>query len=213
MIKGIILDMDGLISDSEKLHMKAFIRAFSDYNINLNEDEYRDYWIRDGLGTDDVLKIKGSDMDPRTVRGRKKEYFDILLEEELKPMPYALEFIENFYGKIPMAVASASPRYVVLYVLEKFDILKYMEFFMSADDVVKRKPDPEVWLKSAKFLKLEPSECIAIEDAEKGIIASHRANMPVIAVPNEETRDNDFSKATYMAKDMKEAIKIVEKLI
>ena len=115
MIKGIILDMDGLISDTEKLHMKAFIKAFDDYNIPLNEEEYRAYWIRDGLGTDDVLELKGSDMDARVVRGRKKEYFDILLEEELKPMPYALEFIKNFYGRVPMAVASASPRYCLLY--------------------------------------------------------------------------------------------------
>ena len=213
MIKGIILDMDGLISDTEKLHMKAFIKAFDDYNIPLNEEEYRAYWIRDGLGTDDVLELKGSDMDARVVRDRKKEYFDILLEEELKPMPYALEFIKHFYGRVPMAVASASPRYVVLYVLEKFDILKYIEFFLSADDVINRTPDPEVWLKSAEELGLKPEECIAIEDAEKGVKAAFNGNMPVIAIPNEETMDNDFKNATYMAKDTKEAVEIVENLI
>lgn len=213
MIKGIILDLDGLVSDTEKLHMKAYQMAFREKNVDLSDDFYAEMWIQKGLGIVNVLEVLNLNFNIDEIRALKKKYYDKYLHTDLNPMPYAIEFIKYYYGRLPMAVASASLGRDVKFVLEAFDIMKYMEFFLSADDVVFRKPHPEIWLKAAEKLELSPSECIALEDAEKGIIAAYEANMDVIAIPNKYTAKNDFSKATYHAKNLKEAILIIDKLI
>ncbi|MDO5027711.1 MAG: HAD family phosphatase [Bacillota bacterium] len=213
MIKGIILDLDGLISDTERLHMKAFQQAFKEKGMEISDDFYKKHWIQIGHGTEDVLKILGSDISADAIRAIKNVYYEDYLHTDLYPMAYVHDFVEHFYGKIPMAVASASKGFDVEFILKALDLERYMEFFLSADDVKKRKPDPEVWLLAAKKLGLDPEDCITLEDAEKGVIASYRAGIPCIAIPNSYTADNDFSKATYMAKDLKEARDLIENIL
>ncbi|MDO5726057.1 MAG: HAD family phosphatase [Tissierellia bacterium] len=205
MVKAIILDLDGLISDTEKLHMKSYIEAFAKKDIVITEKTYKDWWIKKGLGVKDMLKKLNLDYDVEELRALKKEVYDQLLDTELEPMPYAIEFVKFFANKLPMAVASASMPENVEYVLNKFDLMKYMEFTLSFADVKNRKPDPEIWLIAAKKLGLEPKDCIAIEDAEKGVIAAFKANMPCIAIPNKYTDDHDFSKANYIVDSLMEA--------
>lgn len=212
MIKGIILDLDGLISDTERLHQKAYQNAFKDLGIELSGETYQKIWIQDGNGLVYFLKqIDREDLDIEKIRNLKKKYYDFYLETDLNPMPYAIEFIEYFYGKVPMAVASASLKRDVKKVLEIFDIVKYLEFYLTYDDVIHSKPDPEIWLMSAEKLGLKPEECICLEDAEKGIIAANRANMPVIAIPNEYTKNNNFETADYHFNNLEEAKEFIDK--
>lgn len=213
MIKGIILDLDGLISDTERLHQKAYINAFKDVGIELSPEVYQRIWIKEGKGVDDFLEEINKTTNIKKVRQLKRKYYDYYLETDLYPMDYAVEFIKYFSGKVPLGVASASREYDVRKVLETFDVLKYLEFYLTYDDVEKSKPDPEIWLKSAKKLNLKPEECICLEDAEKGVIAAYRANLPVIAIPTEFTKDNDFSKADYIMENLKEAKEFLEKKI
>lgn len=212
MIKGIILDLDGLISDTERLHQKAYQDAFRELGIELSGKTYQKIWIQDGNGLVYFLKqINRQDLEIEKIRNLKKKYYDIYLETDLNPMPYAIEFIEHFYGKVPMAVASASLKRDVKKVLEIFDIIKYLEFYLTYDDVTKSKPDPEIWLMAAERLGLKPEECICLEDAEKGIIAANRANIPVIAIPNEYTKNNNFESADFHFKNLKEAKEFLDK--
>lgn len=213
MIKAIILDLDGLISDTERLHMKAFQKAFLEKEVCISDDYYKKHWIQKGLGTEEAIKYFQLNEEPETIRAIKNKYFEHYLKTDLKPMPYALDFIKHFYKRLPMAVASASKGRDVEFILKSLGLVEYIEFFFSADDVKNRKPDPEVWLKAAKKLGLEPGECICLEDAEKGVLAAYKGKLPVIAIPNIYTANNDFSKASYLAKDMKEAIEIVDNLI
>ena len=212
MIKGILLDMDGLISDTETLHMKAYQDAFREKNIEISDEKYQSHWIQAGLGVRDFVKELNLDLEVEHMRDLKKIHFDKYLDTELKPMPYAVEFIKYFYGKIPMCVASGSLRKDVKKVLEQLEILDYMEFYLSHNDVENGKPHPEIWLRAVEKMGLKPEECIALEDAEKGVVAAHKAGIPVIAIPNEHTKDNDFSLADYVVKDLKEAIEIISNL-
>lgn len=213
MIKGIILDLDGLISDTERLHMKSFQKAFREKGMEISDDFYKKHWIQIGHGTEDVLKILGSDLEADDIRAIKNIHYEEYLHSDLQPMPYIYDFVKHFYGRVPMAVASASKGFDVEFILKALDLDQYMEFFLAADDVKKRKPDPEVWLLAAKKLGLKPSECITLEDAEKGVIASALGGIKCIAIPTPYTADNDFSKATYIIKNLKEAIPIIDDLI
>lgn len=213
MIKGIILDLDGLISDTERLHMLAFQKTFLEFSVEITKDFYKDHWIRKGLGSNEAVEIFNIDKNPDEIRARKNIFFKELLDSDLKPMPYIYDFVKAFYKKVPLAVASASQRKDVLYILEKLDLLKYMDLVLSCDDVKNRKPDPEVWIKAAAMLNLKTDNCICLEDAEKGVIAAYKANMPVIAIPTIYTDTNDFSKAHYIVKDLNQARQIIENLM
>jgi len=69
--------------------------------------------------------------------------------------------------------------------------------------VLRVKPFPDIFLAAASALGVLPSECLVVEDAEKGIVAAHAAGMRSVAIPNEHTRSNDFSKATAVIADLK----------
>ena len=84
------------------------------------------------------------------------------------------------------------------------EIAHYFQVIVSGLDVDQVKPAPDIFLKAAHDLGVEPSECLVLEDAEKGVIAAHRAGMRCIAVPNLYTRQHDFSKATKICSSLKE---------
>ena len=73
--------------------------------------------------------------------------------------------------------------------------------FKSAD-VAQVKPAPEIFLKAANLLGVAPAQCLVLEDAEKGILAAHRAGMRSVAIPNDYTRHHDFSKATRICNSL-----------
>ena len=66
------------------------------------------------------------------------------------------------------------------------------------------KPAPDIFLLAARLLRVDPAECLVFEDAEKGVIAAHRAGMRCIAVPNDFTRHHDFSMATRVCASLRE---------
>ena len=67
---------------------------------------------------------------------------------------------------------------------------------------MRSKPDPEIFLKAAKELRVRPSECVVLEDAHSGVLAGYRAGMQVIAVPNKFTRSHDFDKARLIVSSL-----------
>jgi beta-phosphoglucomutase-like phosphatase (HAD superfamily) len=82
-------------------------------------------------------------------------------------------------------------------------IVSYFDTIVSGLDVARVKPAPDIFLEAAHRLGVDPAECAVLEDAEKGL-AAHAAGMRCVAVPNEYTRDHDFSKATHVCSSLNE---------
>jgi beta-phosphoglucomutase-like phosphatase (HAD superfamily) len=80
----------------------------------------------------------------------------------------------------------------------------YFDTIVSGLDVARVKPAPDIFLEAANRLGVDPGECAVLEDAEKGVLAAHAAGMRCVAVPNEYTRDHDFSKATHVCSSLNE---------
>jgi beta-phosphoglucomutase-like phosphatase (HAD superfamily) len=89
-------------------------------------------------------------------------------------------------------------------VLAGLQIAPYFEAIVSGLDVANVKPSPDIFLKAARDLAVDPSECLVLEDAEKGVIAAHRAGMRCVAVPNDFTKHHDFSMATRVCSSLRE---------
>ena len=204
MISAAIFDLDGLLADTERLHCRAYQMALAEKALELNESEYAEHWIRHGKGIVDWVENHGLRFDPHALRQRKSEHYLTLLESSLRPMDGALELLETLNGNLKIGLASSSYRDAIDGVLSGLKIAHYFEVIVSGLDVARVKPAPDIFLKAAGSLGVAASQCLVLEDAEKGVVAAHLAGMRSIAVPNRLTRHHDFSKATMVCASLTE---------
>ncbi|MCL2649265.1 MAG: HAD family phosphatase [Phycisphaerales bacterium] len=204
MLRAILFDLDGLLTDTETLHCKAYQQALAEAGYVLTEEDFFQHWVRDGLAIADLCKIRRIGKSPQELHDRKIGIYRHLVRTELRPMPGALEFLARVHGKKMLALVTASAKEAADVVLDTLGIRGYFDVVLTAQDVVRRKPHPDLFLKAAELLGLPPSDCLVLEDAEKGIVAAHAAGMRSIAVPTTHTRDNDFSLATYVVASLSE---------
>jgi HAD superfamily hydrolase (TIGR01509 family) len=203
-ISAVIFDLDGLLADTECLHCRAYQMALSEHGVELLDADYSEHWVRFGNGIVDWITLRGLTLDPHALRLRKAGHYQDLLASSLRPMEGALELLESLRGKMRIALASSSYRDAIDGVLAGLGIGHFFEVIVSGLDVAQVKPAPDIFLKAAADLGVAPDQCLVFEDAEKGVIAAHRAGMRCIAVPNEYTRHHDFSKATKVCSSLKE---------
>jgi HAD superfamily hydrolase (TIGR01509 family) len=204
MISTVIFDLDGLLADTELLHCQAYQMAFAERGVELGTGDYAEHWIRHGKSIADWVDLRGLTFDPHALRMRKSQHYLNLLESSLRPMDGAIELLDALRGKFRIALASSSYRDAIEGVLAGLRIASYFEVIVSGLDVAKVKPAPDIFLLAARTLRVDPSECLVFEDAEKGVIAADRAGMRCIAVPNDFTRHHDFSKATRVYASLRE---------
>ena len=106
--------------------------------------------------------------------------------------------------KFQLALATNSFFQYTDIILQKTNIKQFFEIIVTRDNIKNLKPDPEIFIKTAELLKTEGSNCVVLEDAQKGIEAAYAAGMKSIAIPNIYTFDNDFSKADLILNSLKE---------
>ncbi|MBI3063505.1 MAG: HAD family phosphatase [Deltaproteobacteria bacterium] len=195
MITTVIFDLDGLLADTEKLHWRAYHEALQAHGATLTEADYVEHWVRAGKGIGDWVAQRGLNLDSLALRAHKSKRYLELLATELRPMAGALELLEQLRGKKTLALASSSYRDAVDGVVQGLDIGHYFQAVVSGLDVARVKP----WQAGAT-----PSQCLVLEDAEKGVLAAREAGMSCIAVPTEQTRHHDFSQATRVCSSLNE---------
>ena len=208
-ISTVIFDMDGLLSDTESVHMLSYQKTLEKYDFSLSDQEYIDHWITNGFGIYEFLKNKSLNLDYLHLRKEKTEIFHKLLHEKLNPMPYAKEIVHNLFGKKKMALASSAHREDVDSVLKLLELDRFFDVIVSGSEVSRSKPAPDIFIFAAEKLNVNPSECIVLEDALKGVIAANSAKMKVIAIPNIYTESNDFSTADYVMDSLRDAEKVI----
>jgi len=204
MIDSVIFDLDGLLADTEKLHLSAYKTVFSELGFELSDQEYSNHWIRSGKGIDAFVAKKNLAVDPDFVRREKAHLYKKLVSSSAKPMPGARELLCSLKGKKTMALATSSYPKDANEVLKALDFEDFFSYVAAKSSVERVKPYPDIFLHVAKEINTLPENCLVMEDAEKGILAADAAGMKSIAVPNKHTISNDFSKATLVVKSLEE---------
>ena len=213
MIDAIIFDLDGLLADTEKLHLSAYKKVFSELGIELSDQEYENHWIRDGQGTDEFVKKWHLSLDPDFVRNEKALIYKKLVSSSAEPMPGARELLCSLKGKKTMALATSSRPKDAQAVINALDFEVFFSYVAAKFSVERIKPFPDIFLYVANAMNVPPENCLVMEDAEKGILAADAAGMKSIAVPNIHTMNNDFSKATLVVKSLEEvSYELIDKL-
>lgn len=202
MIDAVIFDLDGLLADTEKLHIEAYRQVFASFGLEIDERVYAEHWIRNGKGIGEYIAEHRLPLDPVDFRSRKTERYHHLVKTTAQPMPGAVELVERLRGRKHLGLASSSYRRDVHCVLESLGLIEAFSVIAAKEDAKRLKPAPDVFLFVAARLGVAPERCLVLEDAEKGIRAASAAGMKSVAVPNRFTRDNDFSAATRVVSSL-----------
>jgi HAD superfamily hydrolase (TIGR01549 family) len=182
---AVIFDCDGTLVDSMPAHFDAWCEALALHGAGgvFKEDVF---FAMGGRPTMDIVVELNDEynlkLDPAAVAFAKREAFlkrlnTITLIEEVAA------FAESLRGKVPMAIATGGSRMVIEKTLKIVGISDWFDEVVTADDIVEGKPAPDIFLKAAKLLGVDPTKCLALEDAPAGILSAQRAGMQVIAIP------------------------------
>lgn len=127
----------------------------------------------------------GCRIDPDRVERDRTDYFFSHLDE-LRIVEPVVEFARSVYGVRPLAVASGSDRTIVVRELTHLGLIDLFPVVVTADDVVRSKPAPDLFLLAAERLGVDPETCLVFEDGKNGLRAAEAAGMPWVYVPTND---------------------------
>ncbi len=206
MLKAIIFDMDGVIIDSEALHVEATLKTLQHYHVSPNFDYFNqfvgttveftyekirnDFQLTDSL--EDLLQLD---------RQNLKEIYSL---RGMTPVPHVIPFIKSLYQSgIRMVIASSSTRERIEEVMKVFGISSYFEDFISGAELVHSKPAPDIFFKALDVLSLQASEALVIEDSKNGCLAAKAANIACIGYINPNSGNQDLYCAAVAIESFK----------
>ena len=194
--KGIIFDLDGVLLSTDHFHYLAWKSLADRLGIPFNEKKND---LLRGVSRMDSLEIilgeKSDEFSPEEKLAFATEknlnyrsYLQTLTPEFVSPeVPETLQKLRD--SGLRLAVGSSSKNTPL--ILEKTDLRKYFDAVSDGNNITKSKPDPEVFLKAAQFIGLDPSECVVVEDADSGIEAAKRGGFYAISIGDSVTNGLD----------------------
>lgn len=183
-IKALIFDMDGVISDTQRIHGSVERTILSEYGIDITEKEIAFLYggTKDGTQFTHEFKKNAVNADPYDALQKKWKLMNNLSDNDIIAIPGIIEFISLIKTDYKLAVASGTPVHFVERVLNSLQIRKEFSAIIGGDKVTEGKPNPEIFLRAAQMLDISPAQCLVIEDAPNGIKAAKNAGMKCVAI-------------------------------
>lgn len=184
-IRAVLWDMDGTLIDSEEFHWTSWRDTLAKEGIAITHEQFLASF---GQRNDSILpQWLGSAATAETMAriGNAKEvlYRELVRRQGISPLPGVADWIHRLHDQGWLqAVASAAPRANIDAILEALGATHVFQAIVSAEDVHRGKPDPEVYLVAASRVGVAPERCIVVEDAVAGVEGAHRAGMKSIGV-------------------------------
>lgn len=181
---GVLFDWDGVVIDSSAQHERSWELLASERSLSLPEGHFKAGF---GKKNEVIIPALGWSEDPEIVKklaDRKEEiYRELVAASGVVILPGARELLSALKAAgIPRAVGSSTPRANLEALFAATALDRFFDAVVCGNDVTHGKPDPEVFLKGAFLLGLDPGRCVVIEDAFAGIEAARRGGMKVIGV-------------------------------
>jgi beta-phosphoglucomutase len=185
MFEAAIFDWDGTLADTKKVIVTSFQRALNEINCYpKNKLIERLIGIGSAQTFKEILKSKKVVFDEELIEFlvRNKVKSSIALSREIELFKGSKELLRILEKKLKLGLASMNKREFIDLMLKKFRLADLFEAIVTADEVIKVKPDPEIFLKCAKMMHIKPEKCVVIEDSIFGIRAAKTGGMSCIAV-------------------------------
>lgn len=186
-IKGILFDMDGVLFDTERLHIEIDHKLAAEMGYTLPEALTNQLYGCTDTRVGQIMRaFLGQDFNYEYFRDNSWKLTGEHLEAHGMPLKPGVEGLLAWLSAqgIPMAISSSSTREVILQNIRRAGFEAYFEAVVGGDEVSASKPDPEIFLKAAALLGLPPGDCLAIEDSYAGIRSAAGAGCVTVMIPD-----------------------------
>ena len=203
-LQAVIWDLDGVIIDSAEEHRRSWHRLAQAEGLPLTDEQF---YATFGMRNSAIIPKLWGPMPPERIQelaDNKEKYFRKFARNAATPLPGAIELLSALRDAgYCQALASSTPIKNIELINEVLDLDRYLSVLVSGESVAHGKPAPDVFLKAAAELGIEPAKCLVIEDAVAGVEAAHAGGMRCIAVTGERDLPG-LRKADLMVKDLTE---------
>jgi HAD superfamily hydrolase (TIGR01509 family) len=185
MIQAVLLDMDGVVIDSEEFICRAAVKMFGEHGVTVSPADFEPFV---GMGEDrylgGVAEAHGVTIDPVKDKARTYEIYAQIIEGELKPLPGVREFLAAVKDRgLKVALATSADEVKVEASLREIGLVE-SEFDATVHglDVARKKPFPDIYLRAAILLGVPPTSCLVVEDSVSGVKAAEAAGARCLAL-------------------------------
>jgi len=187
VIEAIVFDFDGVLADSEPLHLRAYQEVLSGLGIDFTREEYyRDYLGYDDAGVFAALgQVHGWRLDEARLAAliaEKGRVFDAVIETTDVLYPGAADCVEALAAAYPIGIASGALRPEIEAILRRARLDAHFRFIVASGDTAASKPAPDPYLRAAALHGRPPAACLAIEDSHWGIQSALAAGLRCIGI-------------------------------
>ena len=212
--KAILFDMDGVLIESEFLMRHASIQALAEWGIQAKHEDFREFT---GMGEDMFVggvAQKYGHTYTYDMKDRAYDYFGAQVKELAHVPEGVKDMLLALHEKgLIMAVCSAADLRKVRYNIRAIGVdERIFSALVTGSDVERKKPFPDIYLKGAALIGVDPKDCLVVEDAVSGIKAAHAAGMDAVGVPTTFSREELETRVhpEYMLNEIKELTGLFE---
>ncbi len=182
---ALIFDCDGTLADTMPAHYRAWLAMLRRYGIPFPEERF---YALGGMPTAQIIRLLAAEAGvavpeeeiPRMVAEKENGFLDHLREVRL--IGPVAHIAAAYRGRLPLAIASGGYRRTIIKTLEHLQVLDWFDVVVTAEDTVRHKPEPDVYLEAARRLNVPADKCVVFEDTDIGLEAARRAAMTAIDI-------------------------------
>jgi pseudouridine 5'-phosphatase len=207
-IAAVAFDMDGLLINTEELYFEVF-----DALLKRRGQRYTPEMRRSMMGLpspaafESLIRTSGLQASAAELESECDEIFSAFLPHRLATMHGVIELLDLIEQRgLPCCVATSSRRAFALDSLCTVGVLERFDFVLTAAEVARGKPHPDIYLAAAARMQVEPSSMLVLEDSQHGTRAAVAAGACTVAVPGDHSRDHDFTGVFLVANTLADSL-------
>jgi HAD superfamily hydrolase (TIGR01509 family) len=193
----ILWDNDGVLVDTEGLYFRATKIVLETVGVPLTADQFIDISLRRGESTLRLAAERGiAAGEIACLRAKRDETYAEFLRTEPCLVEGAEDVLRSLHGQVRMGVVSSTRRQHFEIAHARTGLTKYLDFVITHEDYQRTKPHPDPYLTALRRHRLQPQECVVVEDSERGLASAVAAGLECLIVRNEWSKEGDFRGAS-----------------
>ena len=204
-----IFDLDGLLVDTEPVHMQTWRIVMGRRGVSVTDDVLRSIvGVSDALFIEEFIAEHDLAGSPAEWLADKRATYLELIRDGVNAFPGAVELVRGIAGRVPVAIATSAGTKDVDVCAGRLGIADLLATVVAKEDVPRHKPSPDCFLLAAERMGVEPAGCVVFEDSLAGVEAARRAAMRCVAVTNSFTAE-ELADADLVVDNLAEAERIL----